>query len=111
MEALLQQHDPETVRFFACDFWQGTAAQCDLYRDVSGITFPVLMQAHVLGSAAMYDCSYHYAIVIDGDGLVQYRGSVNIPALAIVLAAAVERLDGGTSSEGRSWSRIKQLYR
>lgn len=111
MEALRQQFDPAKVRFFACDFWQGSAAQCDLYQTLSGISFPVLMDAHVLGAPNQYNCSYHYVFVIDGDGLVQYRGTVNIAALQIVLAAAIERLDDSTPIDDRSWSRAKELFR
>lgn len=85
--------DPAQVRFFSCDFWGGSDAQCDLYQNVSGTTFPVLLDADVLGAPDQYNCSYHYLFVIDGDGLVAYRGSVNVPALEIVLQDAVDRLE------------------
>jgi hypothetical protein len=93
MEALYQQFSPH-VRFFACDFWGGNDAQCDLYQDVAQITFPVLLQADGLGAPDMYNCSYHYVFVIDGQGIVQYRGSSNIPVIEAVLEAAVDNLTG-----------------
>jgi hypothetical protein len=94
MEAMRQMFDENDVRFFACDFWNGSDAQCDLFQNVSGIGFPVLLNADVLGEPDQYNCSYHYAFVIDGDGIVAYRGSVNIPAMTAVIEDAVERLNG-----------------
>jgi len=93
MEALYQQFQPH-VRFLACDFWNGTDAQCDLFQSVSGTTFPVLLNASGLGAPNMYNCSYHYVFVIDGDGIVAYRGTTNPAILEIVLQDAVDRLVG-----------------
>ncbi len=61
---------------------------------MADITFPVLLNASGLGAPDMFNCSYHYAIVIDGDGIVQYRGTVNVPVLEFVIQAAVDRLHG-----------------
>jgi len=99
VEALRQSFDPTRTRFLACDFWQGSDANCDLFQSLAGIGFPVLLNAHVLGAPSMYNCSYHYCFVIDGEGVVQYRGSVNIPALTIVLQQAIDRLPTGTPVE------------
>lgn len=93
MEAIYQSHDPEKVRFFAADFWNGTPTQCDFFQTVSGISFPVLCNAGDLGDPDMYNCSYHYVFVIDGDGIVVYRGSVNPAAISAVVDDAVARLD------------------
>jgi hypothetical protein len=82
------------VRFFACDFWDGTDAQCDLFQDVAGISFPVLLDADGLGAPDMYNCSYHYVIIVDGNGIVQYRGSTNLAVIEAVLEAAVDNLVG-----------------
>lgn len=60
---------------------------------MAGTTFPVLLNALPLGAPDMFNCSYHYVIVVDGDGVVQYRGTANFPVLEVVLASAIERLD------------------
>jgi hypothetical protein len=86
-------YDPEKVRFFSCDFWNGSQAQCDLYQDLSGTDFPVLMNASGLGDPDQYDCGYHYVFVIDSNGIVAYRGSLNLAALELVLDDAVARID------------------
>lgn len=93
MEALYQTLDPERVRFFSCDFWNGNVLQCNGYQNVTGTSFPVLMNASVLGAPDQYNCSYHYAFVIDGDGNVAYRGSWNPFAIELVIADALDRLD------------------
>lgn len=95
MEALRQSYPESQVRFFALDFWNGSDAQADLFQNVSGIGFPVLLNASGIGAPDMYNCSYHYCFVIDGDGLVQYRGLINIPAIEIVMQQAVDRLPTG----------------
>jgi hypothetical protein len=96
VEALYQSFDPDKVRFFSCDFWNGSDLQCDGYQNVTGTSFPVLLNCSDLGAPDQYNCSYHYSFVIDGDGLVAYRGSLNIPALELVIADAIERLDTQT---------------
>jgi len=93
VEALYQTLDPERVRFFSCDFWNGNQLQCDGYQNITGTSFPVLMNASVLGAADQYNCSYHYTFVIDGDGNVAYRGSWNPLAIELVIADALDRLD------------------
>lgn len=92
MEALYQSLDPAQVRFFSCDFWNGNQLQCDGYQNVSGTSFPVLMNASGLGAPDQYNCSYHYVFVVDGDGNVAYRGGWNPFAIELVIADAIERL-------------------
>lgn len=89
----MQVQDPTKVRFFAADLWNGNAAQCDAFQSNGEITFPVLCNAGGLSSQDMYDCGVHYLFVVDGDGIVVYRGSVNPPAVEFVIAEAVARLD------------------
>lgn len=100
MEALYQTLDPERVRFFSCDFWNGNQLQCDGYQNFTGTSFPVLMNASVLGAPDQYNCSYHYVFVIDGDGNVAYRGSWNPFAIELVVADALDRLDDVQVSVG-----------
>ena len=77
----------------SCDFWNGTDAQCDLFQVVSGTTFPVLLNALPLGAPDMFNCSYQYVIIVDGDGVVQYRGATDFSVIEAVLTTAVERLN------------------
>ncbi|MBD3221454.1 hypothetical protein GF314_09445 [bacterium] len=58
----------------------------------------MLLNSSVLGAPDMYNCSYHYTFVIDGQGIVAYRGSVNLPAIEIVLDDAIARLDDPQTS-------------
>jgi hypothetical protein len=95
VEAIYQSYSPDQVRFFSLDFWGGTDAQCDLYQSVSGTSFPVLLDAASVGAPDQYNCSYHYCFIIDHNGLVQYRGLINPPALELVMAEAVSRLPSG----------------
>lgn len=79
----------------ACDFWDGNEAQCDLFQQVAGISFPVLREASGLGAPDMYNCPYHYAFVIDGDGIVRYRGAgSNLAAVRIVIEQALDQIVG-----------------
>lgn len=66
---------------------------------MSGWNYPVLLNCGSLGAPDLYNCSYHYLFVIDGDGIVAYRGSVNLAAIEIVLEDAIARLDTQTSVE------------
>ncbi len=94
MEAIVQSYAGRPLTAFACDFWNGNDLQCDLFQQTTGISFPVLEMASPLGAPNMYNCSYHYCFVLDGDGVVQYRGAgVNIPALSQVIEEAVNRLE------------------
>ncbi len=90
--ALREQFDPDKIRFLALDLWNGSDGQCDIFQNVSGIDWPVLLDASALGGTDQYACGVHYAFVIGGDGIVQYRGSLNFPALEIVIAEAISRL-------------------
>lgn len=88
---MLQSFEGLPVTALACDFWDGNDAQCDLFQQVAGISFPVLRNASGLGAPTMYNCTYHYAFVIDGDGIVRYRGAgSNLQAIRIIIEQAVD---------------------
>jgi hypothetical protein len=67
----------------------------DLYQELAEIGFPVLMNADPLGAPDQYNCGYHYVFVIDHNGIVQYRGGANMPAIELVMQEAVSRLPTG----------------
>jgi hypothetical protein len=83
------------VRFLGADFWDGDQDQVDLYQELAEIGFPVLMNADGLGAPDQYNCGYHYVFVIDHNGIVQYRGGANMPAIELVMQEAVSRLPSG----------------
>lgn len=93
MEAMLQTFAGRPLTALACDFWDGNEAQCDLFRQVAGVSMPVLMNASGLGAPEMYRCSYHYLFVIDAEGIVRYRGAgSNLDAAAIVVGEALAQV-------------------
>ena len=73
----------------------------------------MLLDAHPLGAPDQYNCSYHYCFVIDHEGIVQYRGSVNLPVLEVVLAEAVSRLPVGVGVDDQvpgAAARLQPAY-
>jgi len=83
---------------FAPDVWDGADANADLFQDQAGISFPVLLNAGYLMAPDQYNCFNHYCFVVDGDGVVQYRGAgFNQPALEVVIQEALSRLPGVTA--------------
>jgi len=74
-EALAQLYVDEPFQALALDLWDGTAAQCELYRDLTGVTYPVLMQAGTAQLGEMYDCMQTSFFVVDGAGVIRYRNA------------------------------------
>lgn len=97
MEAIYQQYDPAQLRALAPDIWDGSDAQCDLFQQLAEISFPVLLGGSVLTPADQYDTGRHTVFVIDGDGIVVYRGPVNEAPILAALDEAVGNLGGGTA--------------
>jgi len=83
---------------FAPDVWDGADANADLFQDQAGISFPVLLNAGYLAAPDQYNCFNHYCFVVDGDGVVQYRGAgYNEPAIDLVIQEALNRLPDVTA--------------
>lgn len=74
-EALAQQYVGEPFQALALDLWDGSAAQCDLFGDLAGITYPLLMLAGEAGIGELYDCIQTSFFVIDGEGVIRYRNA------------------------------------
>ena len=89
--------DPAQLRAFSLDVWDGSDAQADLFQNVSDTSFPVLLNASGLQADDQYDTGRHTIFVIDGDGIVRYRGSVNVAAASAAIAEAIDNLGGGTA--------------
>jgi hypothetical protein len=94
VEAMIQSYSGRRLQAIACDFWDGTEAQCDLFQNVAGIDFPVLQQCSGLGAPNMFACTYHYVFVIDHEGIVRYRGT-NLTAANLIIGQALDVLEAG----------------
>lgn len=55
--------------------WNGTVSQANSFISVTGITYPLLMNAGAAGVGAAYSCSYDVFFVVGGDGVITYRAS------------------------------------
>jgi hypothetical protein len=94
VEALYQMYDPAVLRAFAPDIWNGSDAQADLFQSVAEISFPVLLDCGDLTAGDQYDTGRHTVFVIDGEGIVRYRGPVDEEPIIAALDQAVEDLGG-----------------
>lgn len=74
------------------------------------ITFPLLKMGGSNGIQSAYDCLYDIAFVIDGDGIIQYRGLYDEDLVRDALETAIAELDP-TPVEESSWGGVKALYR
>ncbi len=89
--------DPAQLRAFSPDVWNGSDAQCDLFQTLSETTFPVLLNAEFLMAPDQYNTGRHRVFVIDGEGIVRYRGPVNVSVIAPIVEEAIGNLGGGTA--------------
>jgi len=85
-------YSEDEIEMFAVDAWDGTPAQVQIFYNNSDWTHPILMNGLSSGFTEDYMCSYHYAFVVDGDGIVRYRGSSASSSLAPAVAEAVADL-------------------
>ena len=94
MEAIQDDFDASVLRTFSLDVWDGSQAQCDLFQELSGTSFPVLMNAGYLREDDQYGTGHRAIFVIDGNGTVvySYRGPVDPPAITAAIEAAVADL-------------------
>jgi hypothetical protein len=101
------------VKFLALDFWNGTQAQCELFRSNADISYPVLMLAGAAGVPQLYVSTYDVFIVVDGDGIIRYRrGSVWIESdVRANIDAALEDLPVGVADlPAREGCRLGEPY-
>jgi hypothetical protein len=97
VEAIYQLFDPAQVRAFSLDVWDGSEPQADLFQNASGTSFPVLLNASYLQDDELYDTGRHTVFVVDGEGIVRYRGPVDPDAITPIVEEAVGNLGGGTA--------------
>ena len=99
MEAIHDDFDSSVLRTFSLDVWDGSQAQCDLFQDLSGTSFPVLMNASYLIADDQYGGGHRAIFVIDGDGTVvySYRGPVTPEPIIAAIEAAIADLGSETA--------------
>ena len=87
--------------------WDGSLVQAAIFPANAGITFPLLMRGAQGGILVNYDTTYHYYFIIDGDGVIAWRGDFDGVAMRAAIDAALAPLpaDDGT------WSGLKALFR
>ncbi len=89
---MIQSYSGRRLSALACDFWDGNDAQCDLFQNASGVSFPVLRLCSGLGAPNMFNCTYHYVFVLDHEGIVRYRGT-NLAAANLIIGQALDLLE------------------
>ena len=87
--------------------WDGSLAQAAIFPANAHITFPLLMRGAQGGILVNYATTYHYYFIIDGDGVIAWRGDHDEVAMRAAIDAALAPLpaDDGT------WSGLKALFR
>jgi len=76
-ESIIYQEFKDDPRFVAVgiDAWDGNSAKLSSFRASTGITYPLLMNGSTVVST--YESNYDRLIVIDPDGLIQYKSNNN----------------------------------
>ena len=87
--------------------WDGADFQVAIYPANAEISYPILMRGGQNGILTDYDTSYHYYFLIDGAGVIVWRGSFDDAAMRAAIDAALAPLP----VEGAAWGGIKAMYR
>ena len=90
-EALANSYGSD-VQALAIDVWDGNEAQVTIFVTGTKVEFPVLMYGNQAGILTNYNCSYDYFFIIDGDGIITWRGSWDEAAMTAALDDAVAAL-------------------
>ncbi len=92
MEAISNDFSGESFVTLGIDFWDGSPALVQSFRDATGVTFPLLMNGAANGIGTQYNCSYHYFFVIDHEGFIYHRGFFNNSVLRAQIADALSNI-------------------
>lgn len=89
------------------DTWNGNASGVSSYRSITGITYPLALNGGFVQSA--YSTTYDRILVVDKDGILRYKGSVNattsevasaVSAISTYLAMEPSGGDDGDDDDG-----------
>lgn len=73
-----QNQNPGQVQVLSADVWNGTPAQLNSFRNMTGATYPLLLNATTGGGGNLYDLYYPDTddyIVINKQGIVRYHAA------------------------------------
>lgn len=87
--------------------WDGSQPQAAIFPANAHITFPLLMRGAQGGILVNYNTTYHYYFIIDGDGVIAWRGSYDAVAMGAVIDGALAPLP----TDDSTWSGLKALFR
>jgi hypothetical protein len=106
-EAMNQDLAAMPFAAYAIDVWDGVPEQVAIYPHNAGITYPVLLRGAQNGILSAYNTTYHHYFIIDGDGVIVWRGGFDDATMRAVIAEALAPLP----AVAESWSGVKALYR
>ena len=106
-EAIHQDFAGKPFQALAIDVWDGIPEQVAIYPRNAGITYPVLLRGAQNGILSTYATTYHHYFIIDGDGVIVWRGSFDDATMRAVITAAMAPLPATSGT----WSGVKALYR
>ena len=78
----------QTLLFLGLDQWDGYEAGVQSFKDNTGVTFPLLMQAS--GTASNYSTTYDRLIIVDQNGNIAYKDNTSSSSS---MNAVVNKLD------------------
>ena len=106
-EAIQQDLAGMPFQAYAIDVWDGNPAQVAIYPRNAGITYPVLLRGAQAGILADYSTTYHHYFIIDGDGVIVWRGGYDDAVMRSAIAEAIAPLPTAPAT----WSGIHALFR
>jgi hypothetical protein len=89
LEAIHNDFSSDPFTLLAIDFWNGSPALVQSYRNATGVTFPLLLNGTDNGIDDAYNCSYHYFFILDHEGVIIWRGHFNDALLRSLLSSAI----------------------
>jgi len=101
---------PELFQAFAIDVWDGGESSVNIFATSTGITYPILMFGATNGILVDYNTTYDYFFVIDGDGVIRWRGIYDDAAMRQAIATAIDELEARPVSSN-TWGGVKAMFR
>jgi hypothetical protein len=103
-------YSAEYFQAFAIDVWDGGENQVRIFETNAGISYPILMFGGLNGILVDYNTSYDYFFVIDGDGVIRWRGNFDDQAMRQAIVTGIEAIEA-RPVETSTWGGVKALYR